>query len=120
MRVRRIIIFVFAGIAALGSGATTEARGGNQTRIEGQVVHEDGSVIGGATVELAGKRGVVRTGTSSDGTFGFSKVKPGSYTVTAIVVVPPGLFVPDFIGSVEVDVRPGDRANVVIVVHPVG
>ena len=124
MRVNRLAILVFAWAVALGSGTLSEARGGNQARISGRVVHENGDIVAGATVELVGNDETILTKTDRRGTFRFSKLAPGSYTVTAFVLVfgspPPGVFLPDFIGSEDVELDAGDRANIVVVVHPVG
>ena len=125
MRLNSLVIFVFAFAAALGSGTPSEARGGGggRTRISGRVVHENGEIIAGATVELAGNGETIFVKTDRNGTFFFGKLDPGSYTVTAFVIVfspPPGVFAIGFMGSEDVELGAGDRPNLLIVVHPVG
>ena len=123
MRLNSLVIFVFAFAAALGSGTPSEARGGGRTRISGQVVHESGEIVAGATVQLAGNGETIFIKTGRKGTFSFGKLAPGNYTVTAFVIgfsPPPGVFAVVFMGSEDVELDAGDRSNLLIVVHPVG
>ena len=118
MHANRNIILVVAWVAALGSGVLA-GRGGNRAQIDGRVVHENGQSIAGATVQLTGDNGTTFTKTDRRGTFRFSKLAPGRYTVTAFVLEPfaPPVFVPDFVGSVVVDAD--GREKITVVVHPV-
>ena len=122
MRLNRLTIFAFACVVALGSGSTSEARGGKRPGIDGRVLFENGATAVGAFVQLVGPGTAVTTRTDSQGTFRFTKLAPGSYTAAAFVILPkppPGVLLADFIGSVSVDLQRGERASVVIVLHPV-
>lgn len=119
-------LIMLALLAALGSGAAQHAfgaqKGGSKrARISGIVVAQDGNSIAGARVQVTGE-GISETVTTDrDGAFRFSKLKNGSYVVTAFVFLPgpPPVFVPDLIGTEEVILDPGTRAQITVVALPV-
>jgi len=75
MKLICLILFVIAGLAHLS--AQTAA-------LRGQITDESGAVIPGATVTLNGPSGAVKTTTSAnDGSYSFTALTPGSYTVKA-------------------------------------
>ena len=122
-----ILTFVLAGAASLVEpthAGRPAAGGGNQARISGIVVTESGETVAGASVTLTGngESALVRTGRR--GTFRFGKLTAGTYTVRAFAFadnpMAPGILLPDLFGTIDVELGAGERANVLVVVRPVG
>lgn len=75
MQLKYLILFVIT--SALHLSAQTAA-------LKGQITDESGAVIPGATVTLNGPAGVVKTATTAaDGSYSFTGLPSGSYTVKA-------------------------------------
>lgn len=86
----RVVLILLAGVLASLSGATAFAQGASPPHpdaitIEGVVRNSAGEPVAGATLilEEKGHSSSVETKTKADGTFVFSAVRPGIYTVRA-------------------------------------
>lgn len=123
---KAVLPLMLAVVVALATPTAARPKGGPALgKIEGVVITESGETVAGATVTLMLGDGPETTlaRTNRKGSFRFSKQVPGTYTVAAFVGisgVPPGVFLPELFGSVDVQLGAGEVQHVVIVVRPVG
>ena len=121
---KAVLPLMFAMVAALATSTAAKPKGGPALgKIEVVVIRESGETLAGATVTLPleGDPELTIARTGRKGSVRFSKLAPGTYTVTAVFGfrgIPPGVFLPELFGSVDVQLGAGEMQHVVIVVRP--
>ena len=111
---------MFAVAAALATPSAAKPALG---KIEVIVIRETGETVAGATVtlQLEGDPELTIARTGRKGRVRFSKLAPGTYTVTAVFGfrgIPPGVFLPELLGTVDLQLDAGEAQRVVIVLRP--
>ena len=121
---KAVLPLMFAMVAALAAPTAAKPKGGPALgKIEVIVIRETGETVAGATVslQLEGDSELTTARTGRKGSVRFSKLTPGTYTVTAIFGfrgIPPGVFLPELLGTVDVQLDAGEAQRVVIVLRP--
>ena len=117
---KAVLPLMFALVAAFAAPTAAKPALG---KIEVIVIRETGDTVAGATVslQLEGNSELTTARTGRRGSVRFSKLAPGTYTVTAIFGlrgIPPGVFLPELLGSVDVQLGAGEAQRVVVVLLP--
>ena len=77
---RRVYLLLLAFVAAFAPAATAQVQSGT---VSGVVQDQQGGVLPGVTVTLAGSDRTLTFVTGEDGRYRFLNVPPGTYKVTA-------------------------------------